>query len=1189
MELNTQEFLDRLHRSDIDVRTKDGKLLLTAPVGVLTKDLQAELRRRKVEILTFLAKPVETLGEMSAPLTFAQQRLWLVDRLASGAIEYNISQAWALEGAIDHQAMRRAIDILVNRHPALRTRIELRPGGPVQVVTSHVDVPYKFTDLVENMQDLDALLVEEGRHPFVLDRAPLIRFHLVRLDANRHLLCYTVHHIVSDQWSLGILRHDLTAIYAAALSGQSAELPPLSINYHEIAEWEQSRSRTELFERQSEYWRHRLLGIPALFELPFSKSRQAHQNSAGATLSLQLETTLSEQLRQLAIRSNTSLYLLMLSIFGLLLYRYSGQNDICLGTPVSGRKRREEESVVGLFLNMLPLRLKIDPAENFNQLVRRTSEAVLADFEQSDIPFQRLVMDLQPERSQAFSPLFQVVFSLNPKGGVANGEAHEIFTETSKFDLTLLIVERQHNLEALFEYRTDLFDSADMEQFGDHFVCLAESVANAPEVAIGKAQLLTTQDLDAFGNWNATSIGYDRSDTLVSLFEMQAALHPDAPALLHKGITLCYRELQERVTLLATSLRASGAGPDVFVATCLDRTPDLIIAILAVLYTGAAYLPLDPKYPEQRLRFMLRDSGARLMITQPGDLSTKFAGDPELKIVFPDWESPTVNVVPAPTDSSLSNLTKPRDPAYLIYTSGSTGTPKGVVVEHGNAVALIAWARFQFDKEWIRGVLASTSVCFDLSIFEIFLPLSTGNTVVLINDILELLTCPEAEKVTLINTVPSAMNALLQTRLPSSINTVCMAGEYLPTELADRVYAAGIPRVFDLYGPTETTTYSTCALRSPGATANIGVPIGNTRIYLLDEFLKQVPPGALGEIFIAGDGVSRGYWGRPDLTEERFLEIPGLEPEGRLYRTGDIARRRVDGSLVYLGRRDQQVKLRGHRIELGEVENALREVSGVSEVAVVIQKRKGGDCLTAFVRQNESPHFDSREWLAALRERLPAYMIPALIVPVACLPILPNGKVDRKGLSLLMEEDPTIAFEPPREILEQWLANIWAARLGIKQVARNAHFFDDLGGHSLAAFEIFSEMEMRLGVVLGLATLFQAPTVELLARVVRRHRWNEPRHLTFVSSGSEERVIYIIDHQPEMRPQSLRGNNERVMAIKLESLWNNFDGCFEEITSLETNRPSLMFAAAVSRSESARRLAEKMALAGFPDVSVSTL
>jgi acyl carrier protein len=486
-------------------------------------------------------------------------------------------------------------------------------------------------------------------------------------------------------------------------------------------------------------------------------------------------------------------------------------------------------------------------------------------------------------------------------------------------------------------------------------------------------------------------------------------------------------------------------------------------------------------------------------------------------------------------------------------------------------------------------MLASTSVCFDLSIFEIFLPLATGNTVLLVQDVLELPTFPHREKVTLINTVPSAMNALLQTQLPPAVQTVCMAGEFLPTELVDRVYAAGARQVFDLYGPTETTTYSTFTLRLPGEPANIGGPIANTRLYLLDENLSQVPAGAIGEIFIGGEGVARGYLDRPELTTERFLTLPAIEPHSRLYRTGDLARLRSDGTYIYLGRRDQQVKLRGYRIELGEVESALRESTGASDVAVVVQSRPSGEILVAFVADGESKRIDPAECAAALRKRLPAYMVPALIVPIAELPRTPNGKTDRKALSQTIAADAHHKSEPPADLLEQWLANIWAARLDQKQVARNAHFFDDLGGHSLAAFEIFAEIESRIGVALGLATLFQAPSVELLAGAIRRHEWKEPRHLRLLSSGVNSKVIYVVGHPASADPQAIRNLDGRVMAIDANGRSDQLEDSLREMIRFEATKPSIVLASAPATLEEARRLATKLAHAGFSDVSLHTI
>ena len=570
------------------------------------------------------------------------------------------------------------------------------------------------------------------------------------------------------------------------------------------------------------------------------------------------------------------------------------------------------------------------------------------------------------------------------------------------------------------------------------------------------------------------------------------------------------------------------------------------------------------------------------MIAQRNSVTVSLlGGHPMLDVIFTEDAD---NARTGYDDNLTEAIAKPEDAAYLIYTSGSTGKPKGVVVEHRNAVALIAWAKATFDDESLRGMLASTSVCFDLSIFEIFLPLSTGNAIVLVKDLLELPRSVHAAKVTLVNTVPSAMQALLQAGLPPSVRTVCMAGEFLPTELVDKVYAAGAAQVFDLYGPTETTTYSTFTLRERGAAATIGRPISNTRVYLLDECLMQVPQGASGELYIGGEGVTYGYLHRPELTDERFITLPAVEPHGRLYRTGDMARQLADGTLVYQGRRDGQVKLRGHRIELGEIESALREIAGGGQVAVVVQKRSVGDTLVAFVAAAKDLERDASTYLAKLRKRLPAYMIPADIVMMDALPLTPNGKVDRKVLSVPVEAAVERQLELPRDLLEQWLANIWSQRLGRRTIARDAHFFDDLGGHSLVAFEIFAAVEKRLGVAMMLATLFQAPTIELQAKAVSRQRWNEPKHIEFLAAGDGDRVVYTAGSRIQVLSPNFIG--ARVMSVGAATGSRDVDAWAREVVAYEAAKPPLVLLTQRSTEGLVRKLATALAQSGFEKVEV---
>jgi amino acid adenylation domain-containing protein len=1196
LSLTSTDFMTHLKTLGIEVRAKGGKLLLNAPVGALSPELQTELRRRKPELLAILEAERHDGQERCAPLTYAQQRLWLVERFTPNVIAYNIPQSWIVEGPIDVEVLRRAVDRLVQRHAALRTRIDIRDGEAVQVVVKSVEVPFRFAELSTHdglgisESQLEEILIQEGRKPFALDRAPLIRFHLFKMSENKHVISYNIHHIVADQWSLNTIKRDLAALFIESTSGRAADLPALPLQYADVAIRERSDAATRLHARQLDYWRNRLKGTRTLLELPFSAARPPEQSYAGETLSVTLNSDLSRQLRKLAASCNTSLYLLMLAAFALLLYRYTGQRDLCIGTPITGRKLREEEDIVGLFVNMIPLRCEVESKVGFDQLLEHVSRAVLTDFDHSDIPFQKLVTELHPHRSLSHSPLFQITFALNPKGASVDDVQQETFIGTSKFDLSLQIAEQANTLDAHFEFRTDLFSRCDIERFGQHFIELSKSIVLAPQDPIGSLALITGEDRCAFQQWNATGLSFDRSDTLISLFEEQVSLHSDAAALCCGDTIYTFRELHQRVVRMASELSAMGAERGVYVAICLERSAELIVSILAVLKAGAAYLPLDPNYPEERLAFTLRDSETRLMIARSSDLSERIAANhPALSVAHPSTVSGGLDREGEATQAAHLDTAAPEDAAYLIYTSGSTGKPKGVVVEHRNAVALLAWAKNYFDRESLRGVLASTSVCFDLSIFELFLPLSTGNTIVLVNDVLELPKSAHAGKVTLVNTVPSAMNALLQAGLPPSVRTVCMAGELLPQDLVERVYATGVKQVFDLYGPTETTTYSTCSLRLPGGSSNIGQPISNTRIYLFEENLSQVPPGAIGEIVIGGEGVARGYLNQPELTDERFVRLPEIEPGSRLYRTGDVARQRDDGSLVYLGRRDQQIKLRGHRIELGEIEAVLREESGVPQVVVVVDQRASGDVLVAFVAPSTGEHSEVQQWIVALRRRLPAYMIPMRIVALDALPLTPNGKIDRKALRLPAETQASDGTSLPQDLLEQWLANIWTLRLGKKQIARNAHFFEDLGGHSLVAFEIFAEIEKRIGVSMMLATLFQAPTVELLAAAIRLKEWKSPEHLRFVASGLAETVVYVIGDPSRTLPEEIRTSGERVMAIASGMARPEIDVWAREIVAFEVGRPPLLVVAHGSDEETMRRLAADLAQSGFADISLRTL
>ena len=1213
--LTSDEFLQYLKTLHIEIQVKGDKLSLNAPAGALTPDLQVQLRRRKSELL-YLIKPHEQgHADEAAPLSFAQERLWLFDQLAPGQATYNIPQSWVIEGPLDRDLIERAIRLLLLRHAALRTRFEINNGRPVQVVEEHLPAVLDLVDLSPNPsldlnldpglelrpdlslnQDLPsanvtsqpkqdkqlaAILIADSQKPFSLVTGPLIRFRIFKLSLNRYVFSLNVHHIVADQRSLTVLKRDLAYIYSSLLAGGEVNLPTLPKDYVTFARETRSSHSMRLHSLQLEYWRERLRGMPTRLELPFSKTRPPAQTYIGSRYRQEIDAALTGKVRNLAKLANTSLYTLMLTIFSVLLYRYTGQKDLCIGTPISTRKRQDEEDMVGLFINMLPLRCSIAPANSFALLLQHFRERTLRDLENGDLPFQRIISELQQESSQSFSSFFQIMFALNSRSPEGDLEETEIEVGVAKVDLTLQIAEQSDTLQAYFEFRTDLFAPEDIRLLAQHYVALTESVVNDPKTEVRFLPLTTTADLQTLTAFNHTDLEYDHTETLLSLFQNQAKQTPQSIAVASSHVCWSFAELDSRSDLVAHLLRCKGVKRGDVVAISLERTPDLLAGQLGIMKVGAAYLPLDPKYPDERLTYMLRDSGARLAIVASRRIGERLSvTDASIRIVTSDEISSTsVSHVAAESAEQITS----QDAAYIIYTSGSTGSPKGTLIEHRNAVALLRWAIDFFEKDALRRVLASTSICFDLSVFELFLPLATGNTIVLVDDVLQLAGSPHAQSVTLVNTVPSAMNALLERGLPASVHTVCLAGEFLSPDLVDRVYQAGAAQVFDLYGPTETTTYSTVALRTPDSAATIGSPIANTRIYLLDENRVPVPIGAIGEIYIAGDGVARGYHNRPELTCERFLTMPAIDARSRLYRTGDLARQLENGNLIYHGRRDNQVKLRGYRVELGEIEFALRDTCALDDLAVVLQPSSTGDRLVAFVGSAASRILEEAHWVDTLRKRLPAYMVPSLSLLDHPLPRTLNGKIDRKALASQDHQSTSPLIDPPSDLLEQWLANIFASCLKQTNIPRDAHFFDDLGGNSLVAFEIFVLIEKRLGVSMQLTRLFQSPTIEALAMSLRAQPWRQLECITMREPGAGSSVLYLFEDDQPIQLSSSQRSGRRVMAIP-RSLRGNLRQVVEEIQLFEASRPTIALYSSSSTLLELNAFRQELSQAGFPEV-----
>jgi amino acid adenylation domain-containing protein len=1034
------------------------------------------------------------------PTSFAQDRLWFADQLEPGRAIYNIPAAFRLTGPLDVALLERAFNEIVARHEALRTTFVAVDGSPVQAVAPLQPVSLESTDLTtlpaaDRQAAALRLAADEARTPFDLAHGPLLHVRLVRLADDDHLLVLTLHHIVADGWSMGLLLRELGALYGAFSNGRPSPLAELPIQYADFAVWQRESLATATLDEQTAYWWDHLAGAPGTLDLPTDRPRPAKPTYQGGLHTFELSPATSTALRTLCQHEGISLFMGLLAAFQALLSRYSGQDDLVIGAPVSGRAGTETEGLIGFFVNTLALRADLSGDPTFRELLGRVRAATLGAYEHQELPFERLVEAIQPERDPSRHPIFQVMFALqSPMALDLSGLSIQpvpLFSGTSKFDLTLFVEEAPTGLRGLLEYSTDLFEAATIQRLAAHFLRLVDAAVADPDLRISALPLLTdteVRDLRVAASSPKTRLD---GQCLHELVAAQAARTPSAVAVLGESDQLSYQQLDEQANRLAHHLQSLGVGPEARVAVCLERSPDLVVALLGVLKAGAAYLPLDPAYPADRLAFMLDDADAVALITT-ASLPAVLTTPDGLPVVHLDADADLL--ASYPTTAPASEVS-PDNLAYLIYTSGSTGRSKGVAISHRAAVSFLAWAGSQFTTEEMQGVLAATSVCFDLSIFELFGPLSVGGHCILASNILALPSHPHATEVTLVNTVPSALAELLRSgyTLPPAVRTVNLAGEALSRDLADRVYAQpGLERVYNLYGPSEDTTYSTWELVAPDAdeAPAIGQVIAGSWGYVLDAALQPVPTDVVGELYLGGAGLARGYLGRPELTAERFIpDALSGQVGARLYKTGDLARTRADGRLEYLGRADQQVKIRGFRIEPGEIEAALLTHPGVAGAVVSgWTPADGPDQLVAYLVAPADPTV-SRPSVAALRaalqSHLPAYMVPGAFVWLQALPLTPNGKLDRRALPAPEQDRAALAtdFRPPRTPTEVLLANLWRELLGLDQVGVADNFFD-LGGHSLLATRLLARIRAAFGVELPLHAIFTSPTVEALAEAV---------------------------------------------------------------------------------------------------------
>jgi len=1074
--------------------------------GIVSLDVDPGKKDRPASGEALFGEQMHSASKMlsaSQPLSSSQQSLWFLHQLAPEDPTYNLAFAARVRGRLDVNSLRSAFQALVDRHESLRTTFAEDNGEPVQRVREHATRHFEEHDASQWTQAvLDERLVVEAQRPFDLEHGPLLKVHVFKRADGENVLLLTAHHIIVDLWSLTVLMHELGILYNAQRSGTQPGLQPLSRQYLDYVHWQNDLLRSEQGLRHRRYWQEQLAGpLPAL-ALPTDRPRPPVQTYRGAAHTFRLNAELTRRLKALSKDQNATLYMTLLAAFQVLLHRYSGQQEILVGSPTSGRNRGWLAGLVGYLVNPVALRAQLSPEQSFADFFDDVRRVVVAAFEHQDYPFALQVQDVQPERDASRSPVFQVMFALQ-KSHLRNDQSVAAFAvgdpgaqiplgdvvleslalpqRSSRFDLTLLMAETDEHLGASIEYNTDLFDETTIERLAQQFEQLLDSIVNEPHTAVSRLPILSQTEQQLLAGWNNTQREYPRGESMHGLFETQVERTPAAIALTAGSQRFTYRELNESANRLAYKLLALGVSLEDRVGILLKRTPEMIVGLLGTLKAGGCYVPLDPAYPRERLEFMRDDAGLKVLLTTRELADSLNLNQSEMPLLF-------VEELPPQPSSNPCLAVADKQLGYLIYTSGSTGRPKGVAIEHASATAFIHWASDAYGEEDLRSVLFSTSICFDLSIFEMFVTLSRGGRITLADNALHLAELPAAGEVTLINTVPSAMTELLRMRaVPDSVRVVNLAGEPLTKELVADIYAnTQAERVYNLYGPSEYTTYSTYTLVEDCEHVTIGRPVANTRVHVLDEQLQPVPVGVIGDLYINGAGLARGYWQRPEMTAEKFIP-DGLSGEAgaRLYRTGDKARYLASGNLEFLGRADHQVKLRGYRIELGEIESVLRGHEQVQEAIVVARDQEGEEKrLVAYVVVDAPARVSElRAWL---RERLPEFMTPAAFVLMDALPLTPNGKIDRKALPA---PDFSSAGEKsltaPRTQIEEVLLGIWANVLGIKELGVHDNFFE-LGGHSLMATRLISQVRNELHVEVPVSKVFESPTVARLAEHVEQ-------------------------------------------------------------------------------------------------------